>query len=137
MRQIKHSDSKQETLKQIHSNAWLIGNLVLHRSPFPSETSTWNDDGDNSSYTLTEAPTPLPSATTPPDPHIKLVHEAGDASAVWFIRNNALCKVRYIEEGVTPESVTLDSFNYVFPYQLPLFTFIIRVHGMRLNSRMG
>ena len=83
--------------------------MVLHRSPFPSKTATWNDDGDNSSYTLTEAPTPLPSATTPPySPYIKLVYEAGNASAVWPIGNNALCKVRYIEEGVAPESVTLN-----------------------------
>jgi hypothetical protein len=102
-------DHINKSLKQIDSNAWLIGDIVLHRSPFPSETATWNDDGDNSSYTLMEAPTPLPSATTPPDsPYIKLIYEAGDASAVWSIGNNALCKVRYIEEGVTPESVTLD-----------------------------
>ena len=82
---------------------------MLHRSPCQSDTATWNDNGDNSSYTLTEAPTPISSAITPPDsPYIKLVHEAGDASAVWSIGNNALCKVRYIEEGVTAESVTLN-----------------------------
>jgi hypothetical protein len=98
-----------KSLKQIDSNAWLIGDIVLHQSPFPSETAIWNDDGDNSSYTLTEAPTLLPSATTLLDsPYIKLVYEAGDASAVWSVGNNALCKVRYIEEGVTPESVILD-----------------------------
>ena len=76
-------DHINKSLKQIDSNAWLIGGLVLHRSPCASEKATWNDEGDNSSYTLTEAPTPLPSATTPPDsPYIKLVYEAGDASAV-------------------------------------------------------
>jgi hypothetical protein len=72
-------DHINKSLKQIDSNTWLIGGLVLHRSPCPSDAATWNDDGDNSSYTLTEAPTPLPSATTPPDsPYIKLVYEAGD-----------------------------------------------------------
>src|SRR6266536_2105638 len=101
-----------KSLKQIDSNCWLIGHLVLHRSPSPSDAATWNDDGDNSSYTLTDAPTPLLAATTPVDsPYIKLVHEAGDASAVWSIGKNALCKVRYIEEGVTPESVTLKFVN--------------------------
>lgn len=102
-------DHINKSLKQIDSDTWLIGGLVLHRSPCPSDAATWNDDGDNSSYTLTGVPTPLPSATTPPDsPYIKLVYEAGDASAVWSIGNNALCKVRYIEEGVTPESVTIN-----------------------------
>jgi hypothetical protein len=76
-------DRINKSLKQINSDTWLIGGLVLHRSPCPSDAATWNDDGDKSSYTLTGASTPLPSATTPPDsPHIKLVYEACDASAV-------------------------------------------------------
>lgn len=55
------------------------------------------------------APNPHHFTTTPPNsPFIELVHEAGDASAVWSIGNHALCKARYIEVGVTPESVTLD-----------------------------
>ncbi|MCJ1422607.1 hypothetical protein MMC29_000487 [Sticta canariensis] len=70
--------------------------------------ATWNDDGDSSSYTLTESPHPPLSTTTPDRPYIKLVHEVGDQPAVWSIGNSALCKVRYIEKGVTPESVTLD-----------------------------
>ncbi|KAK7188809.1 hypothetical protein PSPO01_04918 [Paraphaeosphaeria sporulosa] len=41
-------------------------------------------------------------------PYITLIHEAGDASAVWSIGNNAFYKVKYIERGVTPESVTLN-----------------------------
>jgi len=76
-------DHINKSLKQIDANTWFIGGLVLHRSPCPSDTATWNDDGDNSSYTPTKASTSLPSATTPPDSlHIKLVDEAGDASAV-------------------------------------------------------
>jgi hypothetical protein len=39
--------------------------------------------------------------------YIQLVHEAGDASAVWAVGNVAFCKVKYIEYGVTPESSTL------------------------------
>ncbi|KAF2788687.1 hypothetical protein K505DRAFT_394109 [Melanomma pulvis-pyrius CBS 109.77] len=102
-------DYINQSLGQIDSNTWLIGSLVLCRSPYLSEKATWNDDGDNSSYTLTAAPTPYYLTTSPPNsPFIKLVHEAGDASAVWSIGNCALCKVRYIEEGVTPELVTLD-----------------------------
>lgn len=102
-------DHINKSIRQINLDTWLIDGLVLHRSSCLSDAATWNDDGDNSSYPLTEAPTPLPSGTTPLDsPYIKLVYEAGDASAVWSIGNNALCKVRYIEEGVTPESVTLN-----------------------------
>ncbi|KAJ8109196.1 hypothetical protein OPT61_g7639 [Boeremia exigua] len=101
-------DYINKSLRQIDSNSWLIGSLVLHRSPCSSDEATWNDDGDYSSYTLTEAPTPLPITTSPNSPYITLVHEAGDASAVWSIRDSAICKVRYIKEGITPESITLD-----------------------------
>ncbi|OBT47676.1 hypothetical protein VE00_02181 [Pseudogymnoascus sp. WSF 3629] len=102
-------DHINKSLKQINLDTWLIDGLVLHRSPYLSDAATWNDDVDNSSYTLTEATTSTPSATAPLDsPYIKLVHDVGDASAVWSIGNKALCKVRYIEEGVTPESVTLN-----------------------------
>ncbi|KFY37316.1 hypothetical protein V495_07244 [Pseudogymnoascus sp. VKM F-4514 (FW-929)] len=102
-------DHINKSLRQINQDSWLIGNLVLHRAPNLSDAAIWNDDGDNSSYTLTEVPTPLPSATTPLDSlYIKLVHEAGDASAVWSIGNNAFCKVKYIESGVTPESAILN-----------------------------
>lgn len=74
-----------KSLKQIDSNNWLIGNLILRRSPHSSNTATWNDDGDGSSYTLTEAPSPPPAAIAPDSPFAILVHEAGDASAVWSI----------------------------------------------------
>lgn len=103
-------DHINQSLKQVDSNTWLVGSLLLYRSPGPSEKATWNDHSDNSSYTLTAASTPYHQMTTSPlsSPFINLVHECGDASAVWSIGSHALCKVRYIEEGVTPESATLD-----------------------------
>ena len=128
-------DHISKSLKQIDSETWLIGDLVLHRSPYPSDVATcnddsdnpsdvatcnddsdnpsdvatWKDDSDNSSYTLTEAPTPLPSATTPPDsPYIKLIYKAGDARAIWSIGNSVVCKAAYTMEGITPESVSLN-----------------------------
>lgn len=123
-------DHINKSLKQIDPNTWLIGNLILRRSPPPSETATrngdggnssytlsvahnplatWNDNGDNSSYTLSVAPNPLPVATTPPNSsYIKLLYEAGDAQVVWSIGSNVFCKATYITKGVTPESVTID-----------------------------
>ena len=40
-------------------------------------------------------------------PYIKLIHEAGDASAIWSIGNNAVCKARFTIPSITPESTTL------------------------------
>jgi hypothetical protein len=140
-------DHISKSLKQIDANTWLIGHVVLHRSPFPSDTATWNDDSDNSSYTLTEASIPLPAATTTADsPYIELVYEAGDASAVWSIGRNALCKVRYIEEGVTPESITLNFVKGKQPsFETPMvlhhafgdnrsYLFIQRLQGRTLDT---
>ncbi|PVH90207.1 hypothetical protein DM02DRAFT_621128 [Periconia macrospinosa] len=102
-------DHINQSFKQIDSSTWLIGSLMLSRSPDLSNNATWNDISDNSSYTLTVAPTFHDLTTSSPNsPFINLVHEAGDASAVWSIGNCAFCKVKYIEEGVTSESTTLD-----------------------------
>ena len=102
-------DHINKSIKQINSETWLIGNLILHRSPYPSNKATWNDDVDKSSYTLTIAPTPLPSATTPADsPHITLVNEAGDAMVLWRIGHKVCCKASYYRNGDTPESNTIN-----------------------------
>src|SRR4051812_26081608 len=141
-------DHISKSFKQLTSNTWLVGGLLLlHRSQKLLAWATWNDHGDESSYTLTIAPTPPPSATTPPDsPYIKLVHEAGDASAVWSIGNNAFCKARYIEEGVTTESTTLKFVRNQKPrsFEIPQvihhafgddrsFLFLQRVPGRTLD----
>ena len=93
----QNEDRISNSLKQIDENTWLIGNVVLHRSDTAgwNESDTlagWNDSSDNSSYTLTKASSPLPTTTTSNSPYIKLVHEAGDASAVWSIGTNAFAK---------------------------------------------
>ncbi|KAF2236429.1 hypothetical protein EV356DRAFT_70857 [Viridothelium virens] len=96
-----------KSLKTIDNNTWLIGDLILRRLPEFFEFATWNDD-DGSSFLLAVARKPLPVATKDVDsPHISLIHEAGDASAVWRIGNNVICKARYTLPGITPESTTL------------------------------
>jgi len=100
-----------KSLKEIDENTWLIGRFVLQRLP-RSETgvmglATWKEN-DGASFVLKKPPTPLPEASADiKSPHITLIHEAGDASAVWSIGNNALCKARYTVPGITPESTTL------------------------------
>lgn len=97
-----------QSLKQVDSNTWLIGNLVLHRSSSNSGIASWYDD--NSSYELTDVSDSLPSASPlPPDnPHVKLVYDAGGSSAVWSIGNNAFCKVKTIIYNTTSEAATLE-----------------------------
>lgn len=97
-----------KSLKQIDKNTWLLGNLVLQRLPDPStKFATWKDD-DGSNFLLTVACKSLQTAITDIDsPYITLIHEAGDASAVWSIGNNAICKARYTRPGITSESTTL------------------------------
>ena len=107
-------DHINKSLKQIDSETWFIHGLVIHRSPYPSDVATWNDDSDNSSYTLTVAPIHLRSATTPPDsPYIKLIYEAGDAIAIWSIGNSVVfseghvyaCNTRVFSAHNTPFSL--------------------------------
>ncbi|KAJ5047336.1 uncharacterized protein L3040_003163 [Drepanopeziza brunnea f. sp. 'multigermtubi'] len=74
-------DHINKSLKQIDSNTWLIGDLLLHRCPSPSDTATWNVDSDNSSYPLSWQP-----------------HRPTASTSSW--------SMTYIEEGATPESVT-------------------------------
>ncbi|KAI1198913.1 hypothetical protein F5X97DRAFT_298108 [Nemania serpens] len=98
-----------KSIKQIDAATWLIGDLVLRRSSVLSEKATWSDHSDHSNYHLVKQAPGVFVSTTPLDsPHIRLIYECGDASAVWSIGSNVLCKVRYLEDGVTPESVALD-----------------------------
>lgn len=98
-----------KSIKQINSATWLFGSYILHRTSAQCDQANWIDDRDHSSYCLTKQPSPSSASTTPLNtPHIKLIHESGDASAVWSIGSNVICKVRYLEKGVTPESATLN-----------------------------
>jgi hypothetical protein len=102
-------DHIRRCLKQIDSNTWLIGSFLLHRSSPLTDKAAWVDEIDNSSYTVTEiSPSHQLTASEPNCTYISLLHEAGDASIVWAIGTSAICKIRYIEEDVTPESVTLN-----------------------------
>ncbi|TVY76077.1 hypothetical protein LSUE1_G005430 [Lachnellula suecica] len=101
----------RETIKEVDSNTWVIGCLIVHRSSGYCDTATWFDDSDDSSYTVTNAPTPPPLATSllPSNPHIVQIHDIGDGSAVWAIGSKVFCKVHinFSQENTTPEDVTI------------------------------
>lgn len=97
-----------QSLKQANNDLWIIGKFTLRRLAHQRESATWNDS-DGSSWIIAEEKATLPIPTSQVDtPYIKLIHEAGDASAVWSIGNCAICKVRYWLKETTQESVTLD-----------------------------
>lgn len=99
----------RESIKQVNANTWLIGPLQLHRLKGYYPTSTWYDEGDDLSYTVTNAPVPPPPAIplSANDPKIKLVYDVGNSSAVWSIGNSAFCKAKVRVLGTTQEAATL------------------------------
>jgi len=136
-----------KSIKQIDASTWLIGDdFILHRSSTQCDQANWNDNRDYSSYHLSKRPSQVPSLTLLDTPYIQLVHGVGDSSAVWSIGSNVLCKARYLEEGVTPESVILDFVQRKQPsFETPKvlfhafshdrsFLFIQRLPGRTLDS---
>jgi hypothetical protein len=138
----------RESIKHVNANTFLIGPLKLHLSKGYSDTSTWYDQDDDQSYTLTNAPIPMPPTSSLPanDPKIKLVYDAGDSSAVWSIGKSAFCKVKLCEAGITPEAITLAFVHNQRPdFEIPKvlhetehngrsYLFLSRVQGRTLGD---
>lgn len=123
----------RESIKYVDANTLLVGPLKLHRSKGYSDTSTWYDQDDDLSYTLTNAPIPPPPTSPWPanDPKIKLVYDVGGRSAVWSIGNSAFCKVKLREAGITPEAATLAFVHS----QRPVFEIPKVLHETQHNDR--
>ena len=105
-------DHINKVFKQINPNTWLVGNILMRRIEpgFPMHefhNTIWIDEEDGSSYSLQETNPALYSTEAVNSPYIPFIHEAGDASAVWAIGSNTICKIKYIEHGATAESDTL------------------------------
>lgn len=134
-------------IKQIDSQTWVIGPVVLHRSATYVPNATWHDPLDNSYYTIDESSPLIDADTVEPDtPFIRFVREAGTESAVWTIGSNAFCKVRVTYPGVTPESTTLKAvkarnfsfatptvFHHAFGPEIN-YLFLERVPGITLEA---
>lgn len=96
----------RDSVKQIDTTAWLIGSkYVLRHVQEPCKnTYLWNNSSDGSCYTLSAAPIPLPDAGPPPlDSHVRQVHDAGDASAVFRFGDALILKVRLADDGTRRE----------------------------------
>ncbi|TPX14898.1 uncharacterized protein E0L32_005007 [Thyridium curvatum] len=99
----------RNSVKQIDGDSWLIGEkLVLHKKQSAQEW-LWRDSNDGCYYSIAEAPTPLP-ITIPlqSNSYVRLVHDAGDALAVWSF-GDAFLKVKLVQDrtAATREHVTL------------------------------
>lgn len=117
-------DHINRSIKQVNDHTWLMGNFALRRftTDYDAAAVTWIDSVDKSAWFLRENPNDsLPVASVPSSSsfssssntrvdsaYIKLIHEAGDFSAVWAIGNDVICKTRFREANVTAESVTLE-----------------------------
>lgn len=107
-----------ESVRQIDTQTWLLGNrLLLSCSSTPTPHDLWTD-GRGSFYSISEAPEVLPASRPLPNTslgHIRLVHEAGDTSAVWEI-GNAFLKVKLCDTpSATREHVTLAALRAKCP----------------------
>ncbi|KAI3326669.1 kinase-like domain-containing protein [Xylariaceae sp. AK1471] len=95
----------RDSVKQINDISWLIGSKHILRhiqGPYAGKYLQKNSDG--SCYTLSDAPATLPDAgPIPQTSHVRQVHDAGDASAVFSFGDKLILKVKLISEGGRPQ----------------------------------
>ncbi|KAF4964521.1 hypothetical protein FZEAL_10859 [Fusarium zealandicum] len=114
----------RDSVRQIDEDSWLIANeFIICRQAVASFGSLWGDN-NGYHYTVIAAPYPTPATTTlPSNSPIQLVHDAGDASAVWAF-GGAFLKFKLIPvdmRNVTKEVTTLKwlaehgSFTFAVP----------------------
>ncbi|KAK8038417.1 Protein kinase-like (PK-like) [Apiospora phragmitis] len=100
----------RKSVQELDEDSWLIGDqFILRRQRSPPAKYLWEDNGFW--YTLSDdISSPLPPATPlSSDSHIRQVHDAGDASAVWSF-GGVFLKVKLCpkaEEAATKEHTTL------------------------------
>ncbi|KAK2053898.1 hypothetical protein LY76DRAFT_597445 [Colletotrichum caudatum] len=112
------------SIRQLDAESWVIGGCILlsrTTSSNPSGT-TWSD-GKGAYFTVSYSQeAPPPGALPPTDGPIKLVHDVGDASAVWSI-GDAFLKVHKLDStdiSITREHTTLE---YLHGPSRPKLTF--------------
>lgn len=109
-----------QSIQEISQGSWIIGNrILLSRQSSPSSGPCWSD-GTGSFYVISDAVyPPPPSRPLPSTSTIKLVYDAGRASAVWSI-GDAFCKVKIIDPSATREHVTLNFLHHKKPHSFTI-----------------
>ncbi|KAI1119967.1 kinase-like domain-containing protein [Nemania abortiva] len=102
----------RDSVEQIDNASWLIGRKYILRhiqEEYAGEYLHRNSDG--SCYTLSIAPTMLPVASSIPETsHARLIHDAGDASAVFSFGSALILKVKLVGEGGMPQEHDILAF---------------------------
>ncbi|KAB5515598.1 kinase-like domain-containing protein [Coniochaeta sp. 2T2.1] len=98
----------RDSVRQIDPQSWLIGGEFVVSRRRSAQGSLWGDS-HGWGYTILDPP-PFPPSTSPlpPESHVRLIHDAGDASAVWTF-GHAFLKVKLVQDTntATEEHVTL------------------------------
>ncbi|CAJ2503529.1 Uu.00g109230.m01.CDS01 [Anthostomella pinea] len=96
----------RDSVRQVDETSWIIGgkHVVRHmRGPCEGEY-LWKNSTDGSYYTLSDAPATLPdTAPVSANSHVRLIHDAGDASAVFSFGDALILKIKLAVAGVPLE----------------------------------
>ncbi|KAF7865827.1 hypothetical protein EAF04_005992 [Stromatinia cepivora] len=131
----------RESVRQIDETSWLVGGKhIIRQIEKP-------DEGVHLSYKLSEAPATLPdSVSIPPGSHVRQIHDAGDASAVFSFGDVLILKVKNIHKDQPQEDETLaflakQKLSFEIPHVLfcakdeeRIYLLEPRMPGERLNE---
>ncbi|KAJ8068335.1 hypothetical protein OCU04_003897 [Sclerotinia nivalis] len=136
----------RESVRQIDETSWLIaGKHIIRHNKKPCEGEHLSEDFID--YKLSEAPATLPdSVSIPPGSHVRLIHDAGDASTVFSFGGVLILKVKNIHKDRPQEDDTLAFLaKQKLSFKIPVVLFcmkdaeriyLLELHmpGVRLNE---
>ncbi|KAL9609658.1 MAG: hypothetical protein Q9167_005588 [Letrouitia subvulpina] len=97
------------SISLLGSNVWSMGSDMLCENtgaPVADALSTWKDS--DGTWSLRRRTSPLKAITPPPgDSDVNRTYLCGNASAIWLISPNVLCKVKSWIPGLAPEAETI------------------------------
>ncbi|APA15293.1 hypothetical protein SS1G_08930 [Sclerotinia sclerotiorum 1980 UF-70] len=140
-----HSDIR-ESVRQIDEGTWLFGGTyVVRYNKKPSDGEQMSKDFID--YKIFEALEIVPdSVSIPSDSHVRLICDAGNASAVFSFGDKIILKVKKVHEDQPREDGTLEFLDrQKLSFEYPLFLcsmevedriFMLEAHmsGERLNE---
>lgn len=98
----------RDWVMQIDATSWLIGNKhILRHTQGPRKEDCnclWENPNDGSHYTLSAAPVPRSNVgPLAPGGHARLIHDAGDESAVFSFGDSLIIKIRITNDDTRQE----------------------------------